>query len=221
MSRSTTHTFTCPCGQVFTGQAYEYVNAADDPQLRYVVLAGLINVATCPNCGRRATISMPFVYSDPAYNVLAYVHPRADAPEDARLMILEKLRDVYIDATKLREQQTDEGGEADDTNGGQVVSLSSNEVKNMPPLKVIFGIEQLGEFMGGLLTPEDRLGRLALNTQSRNEAERGQFHDIARKLASEMGCCIEVEDLPDEYTVWIYGARRQVGALMRELATRG
>lgn len=90
----------------------------------------------------------------------------------------------------------------------------------MPPLKVIFGIEQLSELMSGVLTPEDRLGRLALNTQSRNEAERGQFHDIARKLASEMGCCIEVEDLPDEYTVWIYGARRQVGALMRELATR-
>lgn len=221
MSRSTTHTFTCPCGQVFTGQAYEYVNVADDPHLRYVVLAGLINVATCPICNRRATIPMPFVYSDPPYNVLAYVHPRADAPEDARMMILEKLRDVYLDATKLREQQTDKAGEASGNSGGQVVSLSSNEAKNMPPLKVIFGIEQLAELMNGVLTPEDRLGRLALNTQSRNEAERGQFHDIARKLASEMSCCIEVEDLPDEYTVWIYGARRHVGALMRELATRG
>jgi hypothetical protein len=221
MSRSTTNTFTCPCGQVFTGQAYEYVNVADDPHLRYVVLAGLINVATCPICNRRATITIPFVYSDPAYNVLAYVHPRADASEDERLMILEKLHDVYMDATKIREQQNNRAGEASGNNGGQVVSLSPNEAKNMPALKVIFGIEQLGEMMSGVLTPEDRLGRLALNTQSRNEAERGQFHDIARKLASEMGCCIEVEDLPDEYTVWIYGARRKVGALMRELATRG
>ncbi|GLV58468.1 hypothetical protein KDH_52990 [Dictyobacter sp. S3.2.2.5] len=220
MSRSTTHTFTCPCGQVFNGQAYEYVNVADDAHLRYVVLAGLINVSTCPNCGRRAAISMPFVYSDPAYNLLAYVHPRADAPEDARLLILEKLRDVYMDASKLHEQQ-DKAGESSSNNGGRVVSLSASEAKDMPPLKVVFGLEQLGELINNELSPEDRLGRLALSTQSRSEAERGQFHDITRKLATEMGCCIEVEDMPDEYTVWLYGSRRQVGALMRELATRG
>jgi hypothetical protein len=35
-----------------------------------------------------------------------------------------------------------------------------------------------------------------------------------------MGCQVEVEDLDDEYTVWIFGPRRQIGALMRELATR-
>ena len=220
MSRSTTHTFTCPCGQIFSGQAYEYVNVADDAHLRYVVLAGLINVSTCPNCGRRAAISMPFVYSDPAYNLLAYVHPRADAPEDARLLILEKLRDVYMDASKLHEQQ-DKDGESNSNNGGRVVSLSASEAKDMPPLKVVFGMDQLGELINNELSQEDRLGRLALSTQSRSEAERGQFHDITRKLATEMGCCIEVEDLPDEYTVWLYGSRRQVGALMRELATRG
>jgi hypothetical protein len=65
------------------------------------------------------------------------------------------------------------------------------------------------------------MGKLALNTQSRNEAERNQFFVITRKLATEMGCCIEVEDLPDEYTVWLYGSRRQIGALMRALTPRG
>lgn len=220
MSRSTTHTFTCPCGQVFSGQAYEYVNVADNAHLRYVVLAGLINVSTCPNCGRRAAVSMPFVYSDPAYNLLAYVHPRADAPEDARLLILEKLRDVYMDASKLHEHQNKDGKSSGD-NGGRVVSLSASEAQDLPPLKVVFGLDQLSELINDALSPEDRLGRLALSTQSRSEAERGQFHDITRKLATEMGCCIEVEDLPDEYTVWLYGSRRQVGALMRELATRG
>ncbi|MBA2682225.1 MAG: hypothetical protein H0U76_28015, partial [Ktedonobacteraceae bacterium] len=199
MSRSTIHNFTCPCGETFTAQAYEYVNVADDPQLRYVVLAGLLNVATCPNCGRRAAIATPFIYSDPTHTLLAYVHPRSDAPEDARLMILEKLRSVYMDASKLREQeQVGENG----NNGGSVISLSASQAKEMPPLQVVFGIDQLGELINGVLDPEEKLGRLAMNTQSRNEAERGQFHDIARKLASELGCCIEVEDLPDEYTVW-------------------
>jgi hypothetical protein len=32
-----------------------------------------------------------------------------------------------------------------------------------------------------------------------------------------MKCQVDVEDLPDEYTVWLYGSRRQIGAIMREL----
>ena len=70
------------------------------------------------------------------------------------------------------------------------------------------------------LSQDERLGKLALSTHSRDSAERGQFLDIARKLAYEMNCQIEVEDLSDEYTVWIFGPRRQVGAIMRELAAR-
>ena len=57
MSRSTDTTFTCPCGNVFNSPIYEYVNVADDPQLQYTVLAGLLNVSTCPICGRRAALS--------------------------------------------------------------------------------------------------------------------------------------------------------------------
>ncbi|HZR42671.1 MAG TPA: CpXC domain-containing protein [Ktedonobacteraceae bacterium] len=216
MSRSTTHTFTCPCGQVFSSQTYEYVNVAKDPLLRYVVLAGLLNVSTCPNCGRRAAIATPFIYSDPAYELLAYVHPRSDAPEEARLIILEKLRSVYADALVENGQQDHVNG-----NGGRSISITPSQAKEMPPLQVVFGIDQLNELLNAVLSPEERLGRLALSTRSRSEAERGQFLDIARKLSSEMSCCIEVEDLPDEYTVWLYGSRRQIGALMRELAPRG
>src|SRR3989442_14150684 len=95
MSRSTDCTFTCPCGNVFNSEIYEYVNVANDPQLQYTVLAGLLNVSTCPSCGRRAAISRPFIYSDPAHNLLAYVHPRNDVPEEALLLILDELRSVY------------------------------------------------------------------------------------------------------------------------------
>jgi CpXC protein len=220
MSRYTTHTFTCLCGKVFNHQAYEYVNVGQDPQLRYVVLAGLLNVATCPDCGHRAAIATPFIYSDPNYKLLAYVHPRSDAPEEARALIFEHLRTVYMDIFAIQEHQrqmsNEQGGE-----GGHVLSLSVTEAEELPPLQVIFGVEHLQALINGVVTPDEKLGRLAMNTQSRNEAERGQFLDITRKLASEMNCLIEVEDLPDEYTVWLYGSRRQIGALMRELAPRG
>jgi CpXC protein len=228
MSRTITQTLTCPCGHVFTNLIYDYVNVQRDPQLRYIVLAGLLNVASCPQCGRRVATAHPFIYSDPTHNLLAYVHPRSDMPEEARHIILERLRSVYVNAASLQEEQHEldkveyPPDEANSNgNGGHTIELTADEAREMPPLQVVFGLDQLTALINGVLPPDERMGRLALSTQSRNEAERGQFLDIARKLASEMSCNVEVEDLPDEYTVWLYGSRRQIGALMRELAPGG
>ena len=212
MSRSITHTFNCPCGKVFEHTIYDYVNVTTEPQLRYVVLAGLLNVATCPVCGRKAAIGRPFIYSDPEHQLLAYVHPRNDAPPEARMMILEQLRNVYETVVGEGEQQQDIAGQS-------VSNASAEQLMSTPPLQVVFGNDQLHELINASLSQEERLGRLALSTKSHAEAERGQMLDIARKLASEMSCQVEVEDLDDEYTVWIFGPRRQIGALMRELAT--
>ena len=210
MPHSTTQTVTCPCGQEFNYQSYEYVNVAAEPQLRYIVLAGLLNVATCPFCGRRAEMAIPFIYSDPAYKLLAYVHPNPDIPEEARLLIFEQLRSTYQNIVSPQDKDPAK-------NGGAAIKLSAAEARSMPPLKILFGLDQLADVINAELEPEDRMGKLALNTQSRNEAERNQFLVITRKLATEMECCIDVEDLPDEYTVWLYGSRRQIGALMRVL----
>jgi len=212
MSRSTTQTLTCPCGEEFSYTIYEYVNVNDDPQLLYTLLVGLLNVATCPNCGRKAAIGRPFIYSDPERRLLAYVHPRNDAPEDARMLILEKLRDVYENIVGEQEQGCANQGDS-------VSDDSAEQIMSTPPLQVVFGFDQLHELINATLNQDDRLGKLALSTRSHAEAERGQMLDIARKLASEMRCQVEVEDLEDEYTVWIYGPRRQIGALMRSLAT--
>ncbi len=80
MSRSTTLRLTCACGEPVTITVYDYVNVAQDPQLRYTVMVGLLNTAVCAMCGRRTAIAHPFIYSDPAHHLLAYVHPRGDAP---------------------------------------------------------------------------------------------------------------------------------------------
>lgn len=212
MSRSTTHTFSCPCGVVFEHTIYDYVNVAIEPRLRYIVLAGLLNVATCSACGRKAAIGRPFIYSDPGHHLLAYVHPRNDAPHEARLMILAQLRNVYETIVGESEQHEFIAGKS-------VSDASAEQLMATPPLQVVFGNDQLHELINATLHQDERLGRLALSTRSHAEAERGQMLDIARKLASEMGCQVEIEDLDDEYTVWIFGPRRQIGALMRSLAT--
>jgi len=219
MSRSTSYTLTCPCGEVFDSHVYEYVNVSTDPQLLYTVLAGLLNVSVCPACGRRSAISRPFIYSDPARNLLAYVYPRNDVPEEARLMILDKLSDVYTSVVGNAGEHSDqENGEVrDDVEGALPAGDRDQEI---PPLQVVFGMDQLQSLINAVLSQQERLGRIALNTFSRDSAERGQLLHIARKLAREMQLQVEVEELSDEYTVWLFGSRRQISAIMRELAAR-
>jgi hypothetical protein len=231
MSRSTQYMLTCPCGEVFSSSIYEYVNVAKDPQLQYTVLAGLLNVSTCPSCNRRAAIARPLIYSDPAHNLLAYVHPRADAPEEARLLILEKLRTVYMNIANNNSGSSRQSVNIErDDEMPEIVervctkdqySAHLEQTPELPPLQVVFGLDQLSELINVSLNQDERLGKLALSTHSRNNAERGRMLDIARKLASTMECQIEVEDMPGEYTVWLYGSRRQIGVIMRELAIRG
>ncbi|HYX49569.1 MAG TPA: CpXC domain-containing protein, partial [Ktedonobacteraceae bacterium] len=206
-------------GEVFNSPIYEYVNVSTDPQLLYTVLAGLLNVSSCPACGRRSAISRPFIYSDSAHNLLAYVYPRNDVPEEARLMILDKLSDVYTSVVgDTEEHSAQENGGVNDGSGGSI-SLADQD-QEIPPLQVVFGIDQLQSLINAVLSQEERLGRIALNTYSRDSAERGQLLHIARKLAQEMQLQVEVEELSDEYTVWLFGSRRQIGAIMRELAAR-
>ncbi|HYA99393.1 MAG TPA: CpXC domain-containing protein [Ktedonobacteraceae bacterium] len=219
MSRSTSYTLTCPCGEVFDSHVYEYVNVSTDPQLLYTVLAGLLNVSVCPACGRRSAISRPFIYSDAARNLLAYVYPRNDVPEEARLMILDKLSDVYTSVVGNTDEHSDqENGEVRDDIEGALSPV--DRVQEIPPLQVVFGMDQLQSLINAVLSQQERLGRIALNTFSRDSAERGQLLHIARKLAREMQLQVEVEELSDEYTVWLFGSRRQISAIMRELAAR-
>jgi hypothetical protein len=205
MTHSTTQAFSCPCGQEFSYQLHEYVNVVAEPLSRYVVLARLLNVAICPFCGRRAETPIPFIYSDPASKLLAYVHPDPDLPDEARALIFDQLRSTYRDIVAGRNSS----------------AFSASDTSEMPSLKVLFGLDQLIDVINAELEPDERMGKLVLHTQSRDTAERNQFLVITRKLASETGCCIDIEDLPDEYTLWLYGSRRQIGALMRVLAPRG
>ncbi len=219
MSRSSSYTLTCPCGEVFDSPVYEYVNISTDPQLLYTVLAGLLNVSVCPACGRRSAISRPFIYSDPAHNLLAYVYPRNDVPEEARLMILDKLSDVYTSIVGNAGENPEQ--ENDGMNDALEVDIPlADQNQEIPPLQVVFGIDQMQNLINAVLSQQERLGRIALNTFSRDSAERGQLLHIARKLARDMQLQVEVEELSDEYTVWLFGSRRQIGAIMRELAAR-
>ncbi|WP_052890688.1 CpXC domain-containing protein [Thermogemmatispora carboxidivorans] len=243
-SRTASYKLTCRCGHGFECQVYEYVNAARDPQLRYAVLAGRLNVVTCPSCGRRALARRPFIYSDPPNHLLAYVHPRDNVPPEGRELIEAKLHEVYGRVAQrqkeleeapasLAGQEAEIREKADEVEASEApgeeemaASLAAAAAvrgvgEEIPPLQVIFGLDQLALLINASLSQDERLGKIALRTQSRSVAQRGQMFDIARRLAREMQCIVEEEEQGETYTVWLYGPRRQIGAIMRALAPRG
>jgi dsDNA-binding SOS-regulon protein len=223
-SRRADYRFTCRCGHTFESRVYEYVNVAEDPQLRYALLAGRLNLVTCPACGRRAQASQPFIYSDLPHRLLAYVHPRENAPQEARELILAKLQEAYarVEQGQEEREEREAAGRSHELRSALPASpADAGPDARMPPLQVIFGLDQLILLINASLSQEERLGKIALRTQSRSAAQRGQMLDIARRLAREMQCVVEEEEQNDTYVVWLYGPRKQIGAIMRELAPRG
>src|SRR5579859_1042530 len=212
MARSIPFTFTCACGASFTTSVYESVNVTLEPQLLYTVLAGLINVATCPHCGRRVAVARPFLYHDVARGLFAYVHPRAGLSEEQRERVLQHLRRAYAVALEQSRHLQDQeapgyplAGEEEAAEGDGLEGWAGSEglATDAPPLQVIFGVEQLGELVSSLLSPEERLGKLALSSKSQHEGDRQRLLSIASEMARQMDCQVEVDAEPGEYTVWL------------------
>jgi hypothetical protein len=205
MPKSIARSLRCACGTTFNATSYQTVNVTREPRLQYVVLAGLLNVVTCPNCGRKATLPHPFVYHDMERNLLVYVHPRTTIAAEDRQKILDRLQDIYAMAVDKPEQLDGE---------------DEVEARQVPALQVVFGIDQLIALISRVLPPDELLGKLALNSHSRQPAERQRLLNIAHEMARQMGCLVEAQESEDGYIVWIYGSRRAIGAIMRELAPR-
>jgi hypothetical protein len=230
MPRSTVRTLQCPCGESFDTTIYSTVNVTMEPELLYRLLAGTLNVATCANCGRKAASAQPFIYHDMARGLFAYVHPDADLPDDERDELLEHLRTVYDQAVAESERLTQ-------PSTGSKRGIVEPRIRrstphddalkriypDAPPMQVIFGVEDLTALVESLLEPEEKPGRVVLNTRASGQQERRRLLSVATRLAEQAHCLVEVEDLPDEYSVVIYGPRarvRQINAALKLLNPR-
>lgn len=225
--RSVVRTFQCPCGESFDTTIYATVNVTMEPELLYRVLEGTLNVATCANCGRKTVSAQPFIYHDMARGLFAYVHPDADLPDDEREELLEHLRTVYDQAVAESERLTQpSSGGRHGTIEPRVRRQQPHEetlkhmIPDAPPMQVIFGVEDLRALVESLLEPEEKLGHIALSTRASGEQERHRLLSVATRLAGQAHCLVEIEDLPAEYTVLIYGSRariRQINAALQSL----
>ncbi len=226
MPRSSTMTYTCECGTNFTSTLYQTVNVTLEPQLLYRLLAGSLNVAVCPNCGRKTESDLPFIYHDMRHGFFAYAHPNAEASDEEREGVLERLRQIYDEAVETSERILAEeraSKTAQPTPRLTVRRRSPSEdlaaqlEPNAPPMQIIFGREQLVALVDSLLEPEERLGRLALSARGAGPQERERVESIAERLASQFDLQIETEGQGGDFTVWVYGPRERVSALAAHL----
>lgn len=222
--RSTEATFACPCGASVPVTIYSTVNVTLQPELLYRLLAGTLNVATCPNCGRKAATSQPFIYHDMARGIFAYVHPHAKVSDEERELLLIRLRRIYDTAVAESERLT---GRTAPRNPEPRIRRRTPEdafariQPEAPPMQVIFGVDDLMALVESLLEPEERLGRVALNTKASDAAQCEKLRTVAERLAEQAGCLVEVEDTPQEYTVWVYGPRARVNLLAAAFKQQG
>lgn len=225
MPRSAELTFACPCGTQFAATLYSSVNVTLEPQLLYRLLYGTLNVADCPNCGRRVSSGQPFVYHDMKRGLFAYVHPSADVPEATRETLLNELRRVYSQAVeqseRLAQPQPPSAGQLRPTVRRRTPSeeLADSIEPDAPPMQVIFGTDRLVTLVDSLLEPEEKLGKVAVSARNAGAPERERLLGVVRRMAGQLGCLVEVEDEPDDYTIWMYGPRGKVAALSKALGS--
>jgi hypothetical protein len=84
-------------------------------------------------------------------------------------------------------------------------------------MQVIFGTDRLVALVESLLEPEERLGHIALHTDSQDPTARERFVSVAGRMASEMGCEMDAEERAGRYVIDIYGPRSRIGQLVSML----
>lgn len=224
--RFAVRTFQCPCGESFDTNIYSTVNVTMEPELLYRLLAGTLNVATCPNCGRKAASAQPFIYHDMARGLFAYVHPSDAVEDEDRDALLADLRKSYSQAVeaserilsaRTRQTKRPPVGPPTVRRRSPGEDLKAQIEPDAPPMQVIFGIDSLVALVDSLLDPDERLGKIALSTRSKDPKERERLKSVAEGIAKQMGCLVEPQDDAEEYTVWVYGSRARIGKIAEAL----
>ncbi len=222
--RSEAIAYLCDCGQRFQATIHHAVNITLEPGLLYELLSGRLNVAICPNCGRKVASEMPFLYHDMKRGLFAYVHPDATLEPEERDALLEQLRQVYTLAVRQSGELRPDGPPDASRRGvpgahDAAEALARVGEPEAPPMQVIFGVPQLVSLVSSLLEPEERLGHIALNSTSDDPKRRARFLSVARQLADQMSCLVDATETAEALQVIIFGPRGRIAQFVGALRT--
>ncbi|MCL2485529.1 MAG: CpXC domain-containing protein [Endomicrobia bacterium] len=77
MSISNLEEITCPCGNVFEAELTSAISVSDNPELKEALIAGEINLVSCPQCGEMFYAECFILYHDSENELIAFVYPLA------------------------------------------------------------------------------------------------------------------------------------------------
>lgn len=83
----------CPrCQTPFTAEIHQVVDVGRDPQLKYELLNGSLNVFVCPNCGTSGQMATPLLYHDPENELfMVHVPMELNLPHEERQRLIGQL----------------------------------------------------------------------------------------------------------------------------------
>lgn len=75
MSISNLEEITCPCGEVFEAELLSAISVSDNPELKEALMAGEVNLVSCPKCGEMFYAECFILYHDSDNEFIAFVYP--------------------------------------------------------------------------------------------------------------------------------------------------
>jgi len=83
----------CPrCQTVFTAEIHQVIDVGQNPQLKYELLNGTLNLFVCPNCGTSGQMATPLLYHDPEHEMfMVHVPMELNLPHQERQRLIGQL----------------------------------------------------------------------------------------------------------------------------------
>lgn len=83
----------CPrCQTPFNAEIHQVVDVGRNPQLKYELLNGTLNLFTCPNCGTSGQLATPILYHDPEHEIfMVHVPMEMNLPHQEQQQLIGKL----------------------------------------------------------------------------------------------------------------------------------
>lgn len=83
----------CPrCQTPFNAEVHQVVDVGRNPQLKYELLNGTLNLFSCPNCGTSGQLATPILYHDPDHEMfMVHVPMEMNLPHQEQQQLIGKL----------------------------------------------------------------------------------------------------------------------------------
>lgn len=92
---------TCPrCQTPFNADIHQVIDVGQNPQLKYELLNGTLNIFTCPNCGTSGQMATPLLYHDPEHELfMVHVPMELNLPHEEQQRLIGQLVQEVMNQT--------------------------------------------------------------------------------------------------------------------------